>query len=512
MGLGGMISLKKYLDASSDGPNLQSKPEENDVLPSVIQAYRSALCEVGKCSVEVCPSLGADLKENLETLVTKLSGKINREVFSTAERDVQTGLRDWSSRAVAYYGQKASELKDLLLVMAHTADSFGARDHRYSDQLLDVTQRLGQIARLDDLTEVRASIKKNVAELKESVDRMTKESEQAINHLKAEAHRFNAKLEQVEESASRDVLSGLYNRLSVETQIERRIDSGAPFCIAIIDINRFKRVNDEHGHLVGDELLRQFAANVQSAVRSTDVIGRWGGDEFILVMDGTLHDGLAQLDRLTSRVCRSYTIQTMEGPLKLEVSASTGLAEHIPGGTMHELLGRADAAMYVRKRVLQAENTRGEQLPSSVQRTGSALNHGDGERSNAMRTLLAEDDVTSRKLLQGLLSRYGECDIAVDGKEAVNAFRIARENHRDYDLVCMDLRMPVMSGQEAIREIRKQEAMTAADRTVPIIVTTIYTDMESIASALLGRCSAYLVKPIDAAKLQKELKHLGLIE
>jgi two-component system chemotaxis response regulator CheY len=114
--------------------------------------------------------------------------------------------------------------------------------------------------------------------------------------------------------------------------------------------------------------------------------------------------------------------------------------------------------------------------------------------------------------LQSFLSRYGACDIAVDGKEAVNAVRLARQNRQSYDLVCMDLRMPQMDGQEAIREIRKQEALAGVLKTAKIVVTTIHTDMESIAGALLGQCNAYLVKPIDTAKLKNELKALGLIQ
>ncbi len=129
-----------------------------------------------------------------------------------------------------------------------------------------------------------------------------------------------------------------------------------------------------------------------------------------------------------------------------------------------------------------------------------------------MKSLVAEDDATNRKLLQTYLSRYGGCDIAVDGKEAVSAVRRARENHQSYDLVCMDLRMPEMDGQEAIREIRKQEAVAGVAKATKIIVTTIHTDMDSITGALLGRCNAYIVKPIDTAKLRNELVSLGLIK
>jgi CheY-like chemotaxis protein len=76
----------------------------------------------------------------------------------------------------------------------------------------------------------------------------------------------------------------------------------------------------------------------------------------------------------------------------------------------------------------------------------------------------------------------------------------------------MDLRMPEMDGQEAIREIRKQEAATGVLRAAKIVVTTIHTDMESITEALQGRCDGYLVKPFDTAKLKRELKALGLIQ
>jgi two-component system chemotaxis response regulator CheY len=128
-----------------------------------------------------------------------------------------------------------------------------------------------------------------------------------------------------------------------------------------------------------------------------------------------------------------------------------------------------------------------------------------------MKSLVAEDDLTSRTLLRKYLSRHGQCDVVADGKEAVAAAGAALELHQNYDLICMDLRMPVMDGQEAIREIRKQEADAGGANAAKIIVTTAYTDTDSITGALLGRCNAYLVKPIELAKLRDELKVFRLI-
>jgi two-component system chemotaxis response regulator CheY len=129
-----------------------------------------------------------------------------------------------------------------------------------------------------------------------------------------------------------------------------------------------------------------------------------------------------------------------------------------------------------------------------------------------MKSLIAEDDATNRKLLYAILSRHGECDIAVDGKEAVTSVRMARQAKQSYDLVCMDLRMPEMDGHEAIREIRKQEASAGVFKPVKIIVTTAHSDMESISGAIQGGCNAYLVKPVDTAKLRKQLETMGLIK
>jgi diguanylate cyclase (GGDEF)-like protein len=240
-----------------------------------------------------------------------LSSKISPETVRAAEAEVRTQLREWGKQTAIHYRQKTGEVKDLLLVLARTAESVGERDQRCAGQISEVTNRLEGIASLDDLAEIRASIEKSAADLKTSVERMTAESKTAIDQLQAEVAVYQARLEEAEEAASRDLLTGVRSRLYAESQIERRIAAGTPYCLAIIDINGFKRVNDEHGHLVGDELLKQFASELRSACRSTDVIARWGGDEFILVLDCGLREAGAQMDRL--RKCIHWSCRTVAG-------------------------------------------------------------------------------------------------------------------------------------------------------------------------------------------------------
>ncbi len=301
------------------------------------------------------PRLGGDLKRNLGELRTVLSPGMSCEALEATDTGVRERLRVWGRDSAKHYQQKACEVKELLLVMARTAESVGARDERCAGQMSEVTERLKAIASLEDLTEIRASIEKSATALKTSIDRMTAEGREALKYLREQVTSYQTKLEEAEEIASRDALTGLSSRLYVEGQIERRIEIGSAFCLALIDIDGFKKVNDRHGHLTGDELLKRFGAELRSACRATDVIGRWGGDEFILIYDCSLAEAEAQTDRLRKWVCGDYEVKGKSGGFKLRVDASIGLAAHSASEEMKELVARADAAMYEQKAASRAK-------------------------------------------------------------------------------------------------------------------------------------------------------------
>ncbi len=350
-----MISLKKYLDSQPVGRFAEAVPDERDLLIAVIDAYGSALLEMGNCSLDACPGLGDVLKRNLGELRTGLSPAMSCETLAATDSGVLERLRVWGRDTAKHYQQKACEVKELLLVMARTAESVSARDQRCAGQMSAVTERLKAIASLEDLTGIRASIEKSAMELKTSIDRMTAEGKEALEHLREQVASYQSKLEEAEEIASRDALTGLSSRLYVESQIEKRIAIGSAFCVALIDIDGFKKVNDCYGHLTGDELLKQFGAELRSACRATDLIGRWGGDEFILLYDCGLAEAEAQTERLRKWICGNYEVKGKSGALKLRVNASIGLAAHAAGEEMKELVARADAGMYEQKAASRAQ-------------------------------------------------------------------------------------------------------------------------------------------------------------
>jgi len=131
-----------------------------------------------------------------------------------------------------------------------------------------------------------------------------------------------------------------------------------------------------------------------------------------------------------------------------------------------------------------------------------------------MKALIVDDDFYSRNMIHEILRQVAKCDIAVNGEEAIEAFRRGLLDGEPYDLICLDLLMPELDGQQALREIRtlEQENGVGPHSESKVIVTTMLADEKETHDAFfLGGATSYLVKPIDETKLMDEIKSLGLV-
>ncbi len=131
-----------------------------------------------------------------------------------------------------------------------------------------------------------------------------------------------------------------------------------------------------------------------------------------------------------------------------------------------------------------------------------------------MKVLIVDDDALSAKVMQKFLEPYGECVIAIDGFDALEHFRTAIEERKPYDLICLDIMMPQMSGQEVLEDLRAIEGKRGIRGRdgVTVIMTTAMGDPSNIMEAFRSQCEGYLVKPIHREKLLNELKSLGLLK
>jgi diguanylate cyclase len=165
-----------------------------------------------------------------------------------------------------------------------------------------------------------------------------------ISNLRA---RLRQSLQTIERLASRDALTDTWNRRHIDAtlsaELQRKARSGASLCVCMVDLDHFKSINDRFGHLVGDAVLRSVAHGMKCQLRTTDQLGRFGGEEFLIVLPATsLDDAQVCAERLRISVS---SLTGLADPDE-RITISIGLAECRPGETADDLLSRVDSALY----------------------------------------------------------------------------------------------------------------------------------------------------------------------
>jgi diguanylate cyclase (GGDEF)-like protein len=333
-----MISLRKSMEQQAE-----------EVLHSALKSYGEVFVAVGQAGAQACPPVGDELKESLLNLRNRLDAEASASLIEETEQLLEAELKTWGARAASFFQNKTDEVREILQIVARATAQVGERDQRYSQQFAKLTERLQATAKLNDLTTIRQSLVKNVAEIEKCVAKMSEDGQVSVAALRSQMSIYEARLEEVERIASQDPLTGLTNRRKLERQLELLVSLARPFSLVYIDLNGFKAINDTYGHQAGDDLLKQFAGELRTAFRSTDTVARWGGDEFIVLLETDFHDAVNKVERIQKWVDGEYLVNTETGPRKVQVGAASGVASWQPGDSATTILHRADAAMYEHK-------------------------------------------------------------------------------------------------------------------------------------------------------------------
>lgn len=283
---------------------------------------------------------------------------------------------------------------------------------------------------------------------------------------------------QLEELCAVDKLTGLNNKSTCELLcksylLENPIGECA---LMMIDFDNFKNVNDSFGHKQGDVVLKEFGKILKCAARETDVVGRVGGDEFLL-----LYKGCCDLNLLRERamfIIRS-THEIMNDILSYEFTCSIGIAvQEGEEFTYEKLVSRADVALYKAKRNGKNRMHFFED-PQAVKK--------DNQKEKPL-ILVVDDLEVSRAVLRSCLGNRYEIVEAENGKEAL---RYLEDLHEKIAIVLLDLEMPEMNGYEVIQHMKKNISYAQ----VPVIVITINETSESQVEEL--GVEDVITKPFD---------------
>jgi diguanylate cyclase (GGDEF)-like protein len=346
-----MISLKKHLDSWSG--------REPEPVPGF---YPSLLAVVAKCIGRAAPDVGPALERKLSDLnadlETHLSSRGFPDVLAATHQKVEAELSQWADQAFARHGINENELREIVAAMAKAVESITMRDERYALEVGDLTARLRSITTMNDLTLIRQAIVESANSLTACVQRTAEAGQESMRRLSAEMEEYRSRLSSSEKLSSLDPLTGLANRRRFEEQLGVRIRARSRFSLILIDLNGFKEVNDRLGHLAGDEVLKSVASKLRLQFPSADLVSRWGGDEFAVIINCSENDAEARVGRIRRAPIGECRVNTGGQSINVSVQASFGVVEWDGAEKGTDLLARADDCMYQGKQAMKARQTR----------------------------------------------------------------------------------------------------------------------------------------------------------
>lgn len=304
---------------------------------------------------------------------------------------------------------------------------------------------------------------------------------------------FHRSLDEVERMALTDVGTGLANRRHAILELEKAFaaaERGSPLAVVLFDLDHFKRINDEHGHAAGDDVLARFGELLHSMTRSMNLSARFGGEEFLSVVRNANAAG-----------ARRFAERVREGTERLElpygpVTVSAGVAEYEPGMASPDvLLAAADQALYRAKAagrnrvaVLDPRGRSSRKRPTPSASSGTGDDGGDGEL-----VLVVDDDEDALRSVARALRRFGY--VALESSSPARALEVVRGLDRPVNLLLTDIVMPEMSG------FRLVEQLGRVQDEVRVIYMSGYVQDEVDWAGVPGDVHEYLTKPLTISTL-----------
>ncbi len=354
----GLVYEKNTKDSATSN-NIQLLKKAQDIICEILQIINeySDNCIVTKSS-------------NLEAFTTDQIQKIKAssalDEFLAIESEVNKKIPLHFETIRNLIKVKFDELKTLINDFAEDFESITKDNTNFSSQIKSSVLHIEKAIELDVIKEIRMKITHETGTLRKTITRKQKKDTEMIKTLSNKVKTMNDELTSAKEETMVDSLTLLYNRKAFDRKLREAFGNNSEpekaFTLIMADIDYFKKINDDYGHIVGDEALKMVAKTIKKIFRLNDFVARYGGEEFVIMID--IIDG-----QYVRNVCERFRseVETMNFKVDNEtipISISLGIAFYKKSDTPETLLSRADKALYLAKQsgrnIIKTE----EQLPA----------------------------------------------------------------------------------------------------------------------------------------------------
>jgi diguanylate cyclase len=293
------------------------------------------------------------LRGQLEIVSKAVEGPIDVDTLQEAEKRLKEvifkqGLIKHSLR------EATSTLKDTMKTFINRMGEAVESTGDYQDKITQYADRIGGTENVHELTAILDNVLKDTRSM-QATTRRTHEAmvsdRQAVEQAEKRIQELEAELVEMSALVSEDPMTHSLNRRGMEHEFARETSramrQGSPLCVAMLDIDNFKKLNDTHGHLVGDEALIHLVRTAKEELRATDIIGRMGGEEFMIMLPNTAQaDAVSVVERLQRALTKKFFLNNND---RILITFSAGVAVYEAGESQESIMDRADKALYEAK-------------------------------------------------------------------------------------------------------------------------------------------------------------------
>ncbi|HUW27666.1 MAG TPA: GGDEF domain-containing protein [Sulfuriferula sp.] len=294
------------------------------------------------------------LRGQIDVVQNLISGPVNLHALEDATRSLKEVIYKQGTLKSSLVEAKIT-VKNMVAMFIDRLNAVAVSTGDYHEKMDTYSQKIARAGSINELNSVLDDVMRDTrtvqAHALDSRDEMLA-ARQKAQDAEAKIHELESRLAQMSELAREDQLTGSLNRRGLDDVFEREQARakrrGTPLCIALLDMDDFKHLNDTHGHGAGDEALIHVVKIIKETLRTMDVIGRFGGEEFLVVLpDTSLEDAMSVVARLKKELTRRIFMHNNQ---RLLITFSAGVALSAPGEDPKSVLQRADAALYQAKK------------------------------------------------------------------------------------------------------------------------------------------------------------------
>lgn len=313
---------------------------------ALLKAFKGVTAEVSKAALPASPELAQECKQTLALATGLLDNDAQSTLIEDAGKIAVHQIEQICQSNQTALEERDTAVKDVVTMVAKVIGSLKGNGETHKSNFAKLADELDVLSHVEDATELRRRLHKEVTNLRRSVEEMRRDNEASFRQSESQMSAFRERLERARKDSDTDRLTGLGSRLAASRYLRTIASRDRAICFQLFDIEAFTEINNRHGTLFGDQLLKALAHLLRTKLDGPGGLFRWAADEFLVVAEGSLSSGVAQC----AEIRRSFAgggYLTVKNGVKVTLSADIayGVTQYIFGEGVEDAYRRARQAL-----------------------------------------------------------------------------------------------------------------------------------------------------------------------